>query len=311
MPLHFSMHLQRTDVYMKFISALTVCFISFIAKAQDLEPRAYGNVPKGTNLISLVYARSSGNVLTDPSLPIADFKITANNIGAGYVHTFALAKKLARVQVAVPLIFMSGTLKINGVDTSGVRNGFGDTRLRFGINIFGSPALDKKVFRQYQQKMIIGASLVVSVPTGLYYKDKRINLGSNRWALKPEIGVSKRFKHFYAEAYTGVWFYQNNNEFLTSKTLKQQPVLSLQAHVSYYFKNQMWIGVNGNWFNGGETLIDNVASGDLKDNYRVGGTFSMPIAKKHSIKFQFHIGAFTNTGYDYNLFSIGYVYVFF
>ncbi len=296
---------------MKIISTILFCLIGFISIAQDLEPRAYANVPKGMNVVSAVYAYSSGDVLTDPSLPIKGFKMTANNFGAAYVHTFALANKLARIQVAVPLIFMSGNLQINGRDTSGVRNGFGDTRIRFGINLFGSPALDKKDFRRYQQKMIIGTSIVVSVPTGLYYKDKRINLGSNRWALKPEVGASKRFKRFYAEAYTGVWFYTNNNEFLTSKTLKQQPVVSLQAHVSYYFKNQMWIGVNGNWFNGGKTLVDDVSSGDLKDNYRIGATWSVPFAKKHSIKFQFHVGAFTNTGYDYNLYSIGYQYIFF
>ena len=293
------------------ISTILFCFLYVITTAQDLEPRAYANLPKGTNVIALVYAYSSGNVLTDPSLPIEDFKIKAHNIGAGYVHTFALAKKLARVQVVAPLIFMSGKLKLNGVDTSGVRHGFGDARIRFGVNLIGSPALDIKNFRQYQQKTIVGASIVISVPSGLYYKDKRINLGSNRWAVKPEVGVSKRFKRFYTEAYTGVWFYTNNNEFLTSKTLKQQPVVSLQAHVSFYFKNQMWIGVNSNWFNGGETLVDDVSSGDLKDNYRIGATWSVPFAKRHSVKFQFHVGAFTNTGYDYNLYSIGYQYIFF
>ena len=293
------------------ISTILFCFLYVITTAQDLEPRAYANLPKGTNVIALVYAYSSGNVLTDPSLPIEDFKIKAHNIGAGYVHTFALAKKLARVQVVAPLIFMSGKLKLNGVDTSGVRHGFGDARIRFGVNLIGSPALDIKNFRQYQQKTIVGASIVISVPSGLYYKDKRINLGSNRWAFKPEIGVSKRFKRVYAEAYTGVWLYTNNDEFLSNKTLKQQPVLSLQTHLAYYFKNQMWIGVDGNWFNGGETLIDNSPAGDLKDNYRVGATWSVPFAKKHSVKFQFHVGAFTNTGYDYNLISIGYQYIFF
>jgi len=293
------------------ISTILFCFLYVITTAQDLEPRAYANLPKGTNVIALVYAYSSGNVLTDPSLPIEDFKIKAHNIGAGYVHTFALAKKLARVQVVAPLIFMSGKLKLNGVDTSGVRHGFGDARIRFGVNLIGSPALDIKNFRQYQQKTIVGASIVISVPSGLYYKDKRINLGSNRWAFKPEIGVSKRFKRVYAEAYTGVWLYTNNDEFLSNKTLKQQPVLSLQTHLAYYFKNQMWIGVDGNWFNGGETLIDNSPAGDLKDNYRVGATWSVPFAKRHSIKFQFHIGAFTNTGYDYNLYSLGYQYIFF
>lgn len=293
------------------ISTILFCCIGFISIAQDLEPRAYANVPRGTNVIAVVYAFSSGDVLTDPSLPLKDFNIKAHSIGAGYVHTFALAKKLARIQIIVPFALLSGGATFNGRDTSGVRNGFGDARIRVGINLFGSPALDKKDFRKYQQKMIVGTSIVISVPTGLYYKDKRINLGSNRWALKPEVGVSKRFKRFYAEAYTGVWFYTNNDEFLTSKNLKQQPVVSLQAHVSYYFKNQMWIGVNGNWFNGGKTLVDGVSTGDLQDNFRIGATWSVPFAKKHAIKFQFHVGAFTNTGYDYNLYSIGYQYIFF
>jgi hypothetical protein len=296
---------------MKLISTIALCFICFITKAQDLEPRAYANVPKGTNVIAVVYALSSGNVLTDPSLPVSDLKITADNIGLGYVHTFALADKLARIQVVAPVLFVTGKAKLNGIDTSITRNGFGDARIRFGINLFGSPALDRKDFRMYQQKMVIGASLVISVPTGLYYKDKRVNLGSNRWALKPEVGMSKRFKRLYAEAYTGVWFYTGNDEYLTSKTLKQQAVVSLQGHVSYYFKNQMWIGINGNWFNGGETLVDNTPTGDLKDNYRVGATWSVPFLKKHAVKFQFHVGAFTKTGYDYNIFSLGYQYVFF
>jgi hypothetical protein len=42
-------------------------------------------------------------------------------------------------------------------------------------------------------------SLVASIPTGNYYGDKEINIDANRWGFKPEIGVSKRFKHFYAE----------------------------------------------------------------------------------------------------------------
>jgi hypothetical protein len=73
----------------------------------------------------------------------------------------------------------------------------------------------------------------------------------------------------------------------------------------------MWVGFDGNWFNGGKTIIDNTAAGDLRDNYRVGGTWSVPLATKHSLKFQFHIGAFTNTGYDYDAASIGYQFVFF
>ncbi len=294
-----------------FLLIILICYSSIDVFAQDLEPRSYANLPKGLNAINVLYSFAHGNVIADPSLPIEDFKITTHGFGAAYVHTFGLANKLARVQVIVPFMHMNGNLKLNGVDTSGVRTGFGDSRIRFGINLIGSPALNKKDFRSYQQKMIVGVSLVASVPTGLYYNDKRINIGSHRWALKPEVGISRRFKHVYAEAYAGCWFFTNNHEFLTSKTLEQQPVLSFQAHACYYFKKQMWIGVDGNYFNGGKTIIDNTEQGDLKDNYRIGATWSIPLSLKQSLKLQFHIGAFTNSGYDYNTASIGYQFVFF
>ena len=290
---------------------IAFCFIWVLVAAQDLEPRSYANLPKGLSAINVLYSLSNGNVISDPSLPISDFKITVQTLGTSYFHTFALANKLTRVQVILPYVHMSGNLKLDGVDTSGVRNGFGDTRVRFGINLIGSPALDRKQFAAFQQKTIVGVSLVTSIPTGIYYEDKRINIGSHRWAFKPEVGVSRRFEHVYAEAYAGIWFYADNHEFLVNKTLQQQPVFSIQAHVCYYFKNQMWIGVDGNWFNGGQTLVDDVPSGDLKDNYRVGGTWSVPLSRKQSLKFQFHIGAFTNTGYDYNVVSLGYQFVFF
>lgn len=261
--------------------------------------------------MAVLYGHARGNVVTDPSVPIADFKITSHTIGAAYVRTFGLFNRLSRVQVALPFTTMSGDLKINGRDTSGARTGFGDTRIRFGMNLLGSPALDKKDFRQYQQQTILGASIVISAPTGVYYADKRINIGTHRWAFKPEVGVSRRFKHVYAEAYTGVWFYTRNNEYLVNKVQEQNPVFSVQAHASYYLKNNIWIGINGNWFNGGETRVDGLPTGDLKDNWRIGGTISVPFAKYHSIKLQFSTGAFTTTGLDYNLLSLGYQYVFF
>jgi len=300
--------LKNNSIY---LSAFLTCFLCIAASGQDLEPRIYANLPKGMNAAAAVYGYSSGNVVADPSLPIADFKITSHNSGAAYVHTFGLFGKLSRIQVVAPFFFMSGNLKINGRDTTGARTGFGDTRIRFGMNLLGSPALDKKDFRRYQQKTIVGASLVISAPTGLYYEDKRINIGSHRWAFKPEVGISRRFKRVYAEAYTGIWFYTNNNKYLINKVEEQKPVFSLQGHASYYFKNQMWIGVNGNWFNGGQTTVDNISSGDLKDNWRIGATWSVPFAKFHSLKLQFNTGAFTNSGLDYDMISLGYQYIFF
>lgn len=287
------------------------CCISFKLEAQEIEPRIYANVPKGMNALGVLYGISRGNVISEPTLPLQDFKITSHNIGLAYVRTFAIGTKLSRIQVSLPFAFMSGSLKINGRDTSGARTGFGDTRIRLSMNLIGSPALAAKDFRRFQQNTIVGVSIVVSAPTGLYYDDKRINIGTNRWGFKPEIGISKRFKHVYAEAYSGVWFYTNNNEFLVNKHQEQKPVFSIQGHACYYFKNMMWLGFNGNWFNGGETTVDNTPMGDLKDNWRIGVTWSVPINRAHSLKLMLNTGAFTTSGLDYNQVVLGYQYVFF
>lgn len=295
----------------KYFFFLSLFVISNLSNAQDLEPRAYANMPKGGNVIVGTYGYMKGDVVSESNIPIEDFIITSNNLGVGYMHTFGLADKLARVQVALPYVFMDGHATVNGDKITGNRTGFGDMRIRFGVNLLGSPALARKDFAQYQQKTIFGVSLVTSVPTGIYYSDKRINIGTNRWGFKPEAGVSKRFKHVYAEFYSGVWFYTKNNEYFGDNVLKQDPVFSFQGHVSYYFKNQMWIGVNGNWFSGGKTKVDDLPAGSVINSSRIGATWSMPLSRSQSVKLQLNTGVFKSIGLNYDSVSFSYQYVFF
>lgn len=294
----------------KYLYVLLFFLLKYVAFSQDLEPRVYANVPKKLNVAAFGYVFMDGNVLTDPSLPISDFTLQSHNLAASYVRTFGLANKLARVQVSLPFTFMDGSAMVNGAMVTGSRTGFADMKVRFGINLLGSPALDKMNFRSFEQKTILGVSLVTSVPTGRYYGDKRVNIGTNRWGIKPEIGISKKFSHVYAEAYGGVWFYTDNNDFL-GKKMEQKPTYSLQAHASYYFKNNMWVGFNTNWFFGGKTIVDGVSEASEIDNWRVGGTFSTPIGKGQSIKLQYHVGAYTNNGLNYYALSAVYQYSFF
>lgn len=289
---------------------ILLCLVNYNIYSQELEPRAYAALPKNLNSIVIGYGLSKGNVLTDPSLPISGLDIITHTASVVYLHTFGVGDKLGRVQLSVPFSYISGKLQINGRDTSGSRNGFGDMRIRLGINLTGSPALDKSEFTHYTQKTIVGVSLVTSLPTGLYHKNKRLNTGSNRWAFKPEMGISRRFKRVYAEVYAGVWFYTVNDEYLSGKKLEQKPVFSFQGHASYYFKNLMWVSINTTWFDGGTTTVDDTVRGETLDNWRIGATWSVPIARGHSLKLQFHIGAFTASNYDYNVVSLAYQYVF-
>lgn len=289
---------------------LALAGLAMQMSAQQLEPRAYAALPKNLNAVVAAYGVSRGNVLADPSLPITNFEITTNTFSAHYLHTFEVGERLARVQVSLPYVNLSGKLQINGHDTSGARSGLADAGIRLGINLTGSPPLDKKDFRQYTQKTIIGASLVILVPTGLYYGEKRINIGSHRWGFKPELGVSKKIGRVYLETYSGVWFYTLNNNYLTSKKLSQYPVFNIQVHGAYYFRSLMWVSVNLLWFIGGQTKIDDVPQGALLNNWRVGATWGIPIARGQSLKLQFHVGVFTASNYNYRLATLAYQYMF-
>ncbi|HEX4851100.1 MAG TPA: transporter, partial [Puia sp.] len=126
---------MKRTIWIIFIISL----VNSKLRSQDLDPRRYASLPKNMNALGLAYAVSSGNVISDPSLPISDFTITAQTAALGYARTFGFAGKLSRVVITVPYSFLSGNLTVNGHDTSGVRSGFDDALIRFGMNLFGSP----------------------------------------------------------------------------------------------------------------------------------------------------------------------------
>jgi hypothetical protein len=88
-------------------------------------------------------------------------------------------------------------------------------------------------------------------------------------------------------------------------------VLSFQGHASYYFKNQMWVGININWFRGGETDVDDLPAGSLINSSRIGATWSVPLSRSQSVKLQLNTGAFKDIGLNYDSISLSYQYVFF
>jgi hypothetical protein len=303
---------RRAGALMKKLMTILFFSCSFIQlPAQELEPRLYANLPKEMKAIAVGYAYSKGNVILEPSLPVDGFNITTNSIVISAVRTFNVGKKLARIDMSLPYAIMSANLQYNGRDTSGASSGIGDLRFRFSVNLFGSNALSKSEFQRYHQKTILGISLTVSVPSGLYREQKALNPGTNRWACKPEIGFSTRAGRFFFEGYSGAWLYADNPSFLGDKVLRQYAVFNMQGHVIYIFKNKTWAGVNANYFTGGETLVDGVSRGNLKNNWRIGGTYAVAITPKHLLKIQFHTSAYTSKGYDYTVASLGYQYIFF
>ena len=288
-----------------FVLALTTSMAS-IAAAQELEPRAYRTLPTGLNFAVLAFGYSSGNVVVDPTVPIKDMEAEVCTASASYLRTFGLFGRSAGVSLTAPYLYMSVSGYLHDEYRSGSRTGWADARARLSINLLGGPALGVKDFASYRQRTNLGVSLTVAAPTGQYDSSYVINFGANRWGFKPEIGVSSGRGRWTVEAAAGVWFFTTNHEAFGGATMSQDPIGSLQAHLSYDFENRMWLALNLNYFTGGRTNVDGLESVERQKNSRVGLTWSVPLRGGRSVKLAVQTGAFTRVGADFDVATVAY-----
>ena len=92
------------------------------------------------------------------------------------------------------------------------RSGLADPRLKLSVNLLGGRALTPQEFARAPraQPTIVGVSLAVAPPLGQYTGRKLINIGANRWAFKPEVGVSHALGRWTIEGYGGVVLFTTN-----------------------------------------------------------------------------------------------------
>ena len=278
------------------------------AHAQDLEPRAYSNAPIGMNFLLAGYAYSQGGVVADPAMPLEDANIEVHKLILAYVHTFDLWGLSSKFNVVVPYACASGSAKFAGEPKERNVCGFGDPRFRLTVNFYGAPALSMKDFKGYKQDTIAGISLQITPPAGQYDSTKLVNIGTNRWSFEPEIGVSKAVGPLTMELATGVTFYSDNTNYLEGQTLEIDPVYSIQGHIIYNFKYGIWCALDGTYYWGGQTAVNDVKGDTLQENTRLGATLSLPINRHNSVKLYITSGVSTRTGSNFDTLGISWQY---
>ena len=271
------------------------------AGAQDLEPRAYVNTPVGLNFLIVSYAYSQGGLSTDPALPIRDAQLQIRGAVLAYARSLAMWGKAGKFDVIVPYAQLSGTALVVGQPRERDVSGFGDPRFRLSVLLYGAPALSLKEFAGYRQDTIVGASLQVSAPGGQYDPSRAVNIATNRWSVKPEIGISKALGALTLELSTGVTVYTTNDNYFGGKTREQYPIYSAQVHVTYDFGGGVWGALNGTYYQGGRTTVDGVRGNDVLGNSRVGATLALPVDRQNSIKLYASTGVSTRTGTSFNI----------
>jgi len=300
-----------------FVLILPVAVASM--HAQDLAPRAYIITPVHSNALTVSYGIYTGNLNFDGSVPITDATARASIPALSLFHSFNFFGRSANFVASVPYGVANFRGTVLGSETNVYRSGLFDSVYRISVNLVGGPAMDLKDYRKWKQKTIVGLSLRVVAPTGQYDSTKLINFGNNRWAFKPELGLSRRWGRWVVDAYGGAWFYTTNPKFFSENQYNpgvtaqnQAPIGAFEGHLSYDVKPRLWASLDGNfWFGGATSLngVENPAS-ELR-NSRIGGTVSFPISKHQSMKFSYNNGAYIKYGGNFQNITVAWQYSWF
>ncbi|MFW2372257.1 MAG: transporter [Gammaproteobacteria bacterium] len=278
------------------------------AWAQEMEPRAYSNAPIGMNFLLMGYGYSNGALLFDPSLPVQGANAAVNIGLAAYAHAFEFKGQSAKFAMVLPYAGLDANGVIDSVYHERVVSGLADPAIAVSVNISGAPALTFNEFLNYQQDTIVGATIKLSVPWGQYDPDRLLNLGSNRWSLKPELGISQALGKWIVEGAAAVTFYSDNNDFFGGQELEQAPIYSMQGHVVYNFSPGLWTAINMTYFTGGISKVDGIEKDNKLNNWRLGITLALPMNKFSSIKLAVSTGISTRTGTDFDAILLAWQY---
>ena len=239
-------------------------------------------------------------MFTDPAAPLRDVEAHVGICGLAVGRVFALMGKSVQLFGLVPLTWAEARGAIGEDRREVSRRGLADPRIRFSMILTGSRPAPKAQWVPGPRRPIVGWSLTAVPPVGQYDAARLVNLGSNRWSLKPEIGASLPAGRWTIDAYAGVWFFTDNDTYYPGAGHRQQdPIVALQAHVSYTLKRRAWIAVSGTWYGGGQFMVDGVVGGDPYRNLRLGATLALPIGSWQSVKVAYSSGAATRVGADF------------
>jgi hypothetical protein len=302
---------KKYCTFIIFAFVLTTLMVR-ITRAQELTPRAYWPAPKGTKVLVLGYSYASGDVLFDPSIPLyeVDSKI---NVGLlAYRQTLSLWGRTTNFIVELPYSWGTTEGLIDDIPASGDFSGIGDLGVTLSINLLGAPSLTPSDFQELRANPgpILGASLKVLAPTGHYNKDRLLNVGANRWAVKPELGfIVPLTPTWLLELGAGAWFFGNDDDFLPGER-EQDPIFSGKVNLIKRIRPGFWASLDFTYFTGGKQTIGGNRLNDVQQNAKIGGTLVIPFRGRHAIKLGYANGILTEFGSDFNQFLVSYQFVF-
>jgi hypothetical protein len=275
-----------------------------------VKPRRWTPLPVGTSILGIGYARTAGDIAFDPLLLVEDAEVDIDTVVISYSRFFALGGKLARIDAVAPLQHANWSGLLNGSPASIKREGLADPVFRFSVNLLGSPAARPaetgKGPATRRGNTVVGAAVAVQVPLGEYLDDKLLNLGQNRYVIRPQVGAVHTRGPWSYELTGSAYFYTDNDAFYLGTNRKQDPTYAIQAHMIRVFKPGLWASVSAAYGGGGENTVNNTSKDDSRRDVLAAVSAGFPIARNQGVKVSLvNLRKHTNAGANLLTLAIG------
>ena len=278
--------------------------------AQELEIRRWNHLPINENFVTANFVHTMGNISVDPTLRLENVTVELDTWLLGYIRTFELLDKTARVEIRQA--WQSGTWDglVDGVPTTVNREGLSDTIARFSVNLVGAPPLAGEAYAAYRAtaevETIVGAALSVQLPTGEYLEDKLVNLGTNRFTFSPQAGIYQRLHNWSFEATGTARFHTDNTSFFGGNLRQQDPFYIVDGSVEYNFQSGLWVSAGAGISVGGQSTVNGVEKDDRRGSFGWAVRAGVPVTRSLSFNAGYlETDHWTNVGIASQTVSVG------
>jgi hypothetical protein len=313
---------------------LTISIIIVFGKsnfAQDDGARAYWNARAGTHILSFQYLPisigASGSKAFAPGQYIyPNSDINANIVFATYAYHFTLFNTPSAFAVNIVggsisadfnTVVSSDSLPLPitpGAAISQSSLGFSDPNMQLVVNLFGTPPLVSTVdLLNYEPTFSLDIAAMLAFPIGKYNSEKLVNIGLNRWYGRVALPFKWHFGVFspgYMSSFEltpAVWLFTANDEFMGNK-LENDPLLSLEAHLTHDFTTNFFGSLDVLYQNGFQSKIDGEEVGEKLEIGNVGFAMNYQISDNITIRTSFSSNVFGDDDLDNSMIRIQFVY---
>ncbi len=264
---------------------LGLLFRADYCDAQDLEPRRWSQLPTGLNFAGVGYGYVSGDIAFDPVLLIENANFTMHNVALFYMRSLDVLGRSARIDFLLPYKTGRWEGTVDGEFVHLRRRGLGDARVRFSILLYGGPAQSRKEFSESKKSnTVVGAAVSLSIPIGEYRSEKLINLGTNRWVARPQLGITHTRGKWTGELTGSLFISSDNNHFWKETQLEVEPLYAMQAHLIYTIRPGLWLSYSTGYGWGAKAVVNGVHKDNAKSNWLNALSVGVPLSRTQGVK---------------------------